>query len=191
MIILAIDPGNEESGFVLMNGYKPVEFGKESNISVLARACCVEYDYLVIEMVAHYGKGMPAGKTVFDTCVWIGRFEQAAWQRNKEFRIVLRMEEKMNLCGDSRAKDGNVRQALIDRFAKTPNGKGTKKDKDWFYGFREDIWSAYACGVTWLDKEMREQLIYCGNESIEKEGKNDGHAEKATWVEPLLEIQRF
>ena len=49
----------------------------------------------------------------------------------------------MNLCGQTKAKDTNVRQALIDRFGVV----GTKKNQGWFYGFKADIWQAYALGV--------------------------------------------
>ena len=89
------------------------------------------YDLLVIEMIASYG--MPVGKEVFDTCVWIGRFIQ--------------QDEKMNICGSMKAKDSNIRQALIDRFGTV----GTKKNPGWFYGFKADCWSAYAVGITYLD----------------------------------------
>jgi hypothetical protein len=79
MQILAIDPGNEESAYTVIDSetYRPVEFGKERNSRVLARAIADghKYDEAVIEMVASYG--MPVGKEVFETCVWIGRFHQA------------------------------------------------------------------------------------------------------------------
>ena len=55
----------------------------------------------------------------------------------------------MNLCYDSRAKDGNIRQALIDRFGPV----GTKKAPGWFYGVSKDVWAAVAVGVTWADKQ--------------------------------------
>ena len=174
MKVLAIDPGNTKSAYVLMDGYKPLEFGilendelrqKMSTMSVTESLLAygtseTEVDkfhvHTAIEMVASYG--MPVGREVFDTCVWVGRF----WENSprRDVTLIYRMEEKMTLCHDSKAKDSNIRQALIDRFAKhdKKNGKGTKADPDWFYGFSADVWSAYAVGVTFLDKQQ-EQIL--------------------------------
>ena len=106
-----------------------------------------EYEKVVIEMVACYG--MPVGKEVFDTCIWIGRFIQEADELGAVYDYIYHKEEKMNLCNSMKAKDCNIRQALIDRFGVV----GTKKNPGWFYGFKADIWSAYAVAVTYLDKE--------------------------------------
>ncbi len=66
---------------------------------------------------------MSVGKTVFDTCVWIGRFIQQVDEIGKEYSYIYRKDEKMNLCHSMKAKDSNIRQALIDRFGEV----GTKK----------------------------------------------------------------
>lgn len=155
-MILAIDPGNEESAYCYIDEetYKPCKFGKVSNKEV-SRVICFgpPYDNAVIEMVASYG--MPVGREVFETCVWIGRFTQRILcDSGIEPDYIYRMDEKMNLCHSAKARDNNIVQALIDRFAPgVPNkGKGTKKNPGWFYGFKADIWQAYAVGVTYLDR---------------------------------------
>jgi hypothetical protein len=143
MIILAIDPGNQESGYVIWNGKEIVEFGKcknehlKSDVKYNKR----DYDLCAIEMVASYG--MPVGATVFETCVWIGRFAEHAHDVN----LVYRKDVKMHLCGQTRAKDSNIIQALKDRFGE----KGTKKNPGLTYGLSKDVWQAFALAVYFYD----------------------------------------
>ena len=153
MNIFAIDPGNEYSAYCIMNDqYELIEFAKLLNKEVM-RAICEkrsQIDKIVIERVASYG--MPVGREVFETCEWIGRFTQEAGERKTHY--VYRKDEKIALCNSMKATDANIRQALIDRFAKfdLKNGKGTKKNPDVFYGVSKDMWSSIAIAVTWIDK---------------------------------------
>ena len=154
MKVLAIDPGNRQSAWCMIDGetLKPLSFGKEENQVVLDAVQHLSYDSVVIERVASYG--MAVGRDVFETCEWVGRFTQAA---SVPPDYVYRQEEKLHLCGDSRAKDTNIRRALIDRFAQhdIKNGKGTKKNPDWFYGFSADVWQAYAVAVTYVETRCK------------------------------------
>ena len=154
MKVLAIDPGNRQSAWCMIDGetLKPLSFGKEENQVVLDAVQHLSYDSIVIERVASYG--MAVGRDVFETCEWVGRFTQAA---RVPPAYVYRREEKLHLCGDSRAKDTNIRRALIDRFAQhdLKNGKGTKKNPDWFYGFSADVWQAYAVAVTYVETRCK------------------------------------
>lgn len=156
MKLIAIDPGPKESGICILDEhYTPLEAGKTENLLLLDNLVIPSGSdvFVVIEMVGHYGTGMPAGKEVFETCVWIGRFLQWFEERGVTTDTLERREVKMNLCGNARARDSNIRQALVDRFAPmTKNyGKGTKKNPGFFYGFASDAWQAYALGVTYLD----------------------------------------
>ncbi len=160
--ILAIDPGNVNSGYCIIDSEtkKAKVFGKTPNRSVMKDIIKgLEYDEAVIEMVASYG--MPVGATVFETCVWIGRFTQAIEDYHLgavPVAFLRRQQVKLNICKSARATDATIRQALVDRF--DPNasnyGKGTKDAPGWFYGFKSDIWQAYALGVTYIDKDMVE-----------------------------------
>lgn len=150
-MILAIDPGNIESAYCIIEKktYKPIEFGKIDNRQLLKKISLFKnIDCIVVEKVASYG--MAVGKEVFDTCEWYGRFVQAYCDANENSKIdyVFRKDVKINLCNSMKAKDSNIRQSLIDRFGVV----GIKKNPGWFYGFKKDIWSAYAVGITYLDR---------------------------------------
>lgn len=157
--LLAIDPGTEQSAWVVVDlpSMRPVLHGMEKNEAVLERFRNLLIENAVIEMVASYG--MPVGREVFETCVWIGRFKQVLADRGIRTGFVYRKEEKQLICGSMRANDATIKRALIDRFAyKVPNkGKGTKAKPGWFYGFRADIWQAYAVAVTAVEREKEKK----------------------------------
>lgn len=157
--ILAIDPGCTESAYVVIEAdtRRPVEFAKVSNADLLDEleglatfGGTTSVDHVAIEMVASYG--MPVGREVFETCVWIGRYRENIRTRGSygvRVELVYRQPIKLHHCGSSRAKDSNITQALVDRFAPgAPNkGKGTKANPGWFHGFAKDVWQAYALAV--------------------------------------------
>lgn len=160
MIILALDVGTEQSGYCLMDRetYKPLEFGKIDNFTLLENVVRHGvYDVLVYEEFQSYG--MPVGKSTIASITWNGRYIQASCERKIPYFPVYRVEEKINLCGTTKAKDANLRQAMIDRFATFDfkNGKGTKDNRDWFYGFSKDAWSAAIIGVTFIDRLNKDE----------------------------------
>ena len=159
--IFAIDPGTTQSGFVLVEHdgteiVRVIRKGKVDNEELVGQLPYHVADEIAVEMVASYG--MAVGKEVFETCVWIGRFLQAAGiapEKTAE-HLVYRIEEKTNLCHSAKANDANITQALVDRYAYgQPNkGKGTKKEPGFFHGFAKDIWQAMAVAVTHFDKRI-------------------------------------
>ena len=126
--ILAIDPGPTESGVVLFNPltskvfFAAIEGNKTLKESVTVLGRDSDPPILAIEMIACYG--MAVGRETFETCLWIGRFEEAFDPRKDSFRCY-RKDIKVHLCGTTKARDPNVRQVLIDRLGKP----GTKKNQ--------------------------------------------------------------
>ena len=136
--IFAIDPGSEQSAFVLYDSHDKVILDKgivDNSEMMDILDAGTKSDITAIEMVASYG--MPVGKDVFQTCVWVGRFDPDA-----SATLVYRKDVKMHLCGSMRAKDSNIRQALIDKLGK----EATK-------GVSKDVWSALAVAVTVAEKD--------------------------------------
>ena len=155
--VLAIDPGSTESGWALIDSEtcEPIEFDKTENRELLKgiRGGRFDWNHVAIEMVASYG--MAVGREVFETCVWVGRFDEAIEHNTfGDVELIYRRDVKLHHCGQTKAKDANIRQALVDRFAPgQPNhGKGTKVAPGWFYGFRADVWQAYALAVLAADR---------------------------------------
>lgn len=156
-LILAIDPGYKESAYCSIDAetFKPIVFDKVSNEELmrLIRVSVLKpSDGAAIEMIQNLGMGA-VGQEIFDTTFWVGRYYEAILRLGITPGLVYRKQEKRHICGSDRAKDANIRTALIDRFAQhdAKNGKGTKAEPDWFYGFRADIWAAYAVAITYAE----------------------------------------
>lgn len=142
--IVAIDPGTTESGLVVLRDGNVQDSCVMSNDAVLmflAKLPASVSATLAIEMIASYG--MAVGREVFETCVWIGRFQQA-WHTPEAVRLVYRRDVKLHLCADPRAKDPNIRQALLDLIGP----QGTKKAPGPTYGVKSHAWAALAVAAT-------------------------------------------
>lgn len=151
MTILAIDPGPKDSGFVLWDGLRVRDHGHLANEALLDRIRCREFGgpfLTVIEQVESFG--MAVGAEVFETVFWSGRFAQAAGS----FDRLPRRAIKLHLCQSMRAKDSNIRQALIDRFGPP----GTKKAPGLLYGITTHRIAALAVAVTYYDSLHKERI---------------------------------
>jgi hypothetical protein len=78
--------------------------------------------------------------------LWAGRFAEAA--HRVPVVLLPRRAVKLALCGDSRAKDANIRQAFIDRFGGSA-AIGRKAAPGPLYVISRDVWSALAIAVTY------------------------------------------
>lgn len=162
--LIAIDPGNKESavacfdddGLFILSKKLPNEellaairhselLFEKGRRTYRVRAA----EHLAVEMIACYG--MAVGAEVFDTCVWIGRFIEA-W--GKPHTRVYRKEVKLHLCGNNRAKDPNIRQAIIDRYGGQEAAIGKKANQGPLYGVVADQWAAIAVGLTFLETRL-------------------------------------
>ena len=151
MKIIAIDPGPKDSAYVIWDG-KKIEAAfimansalRNGLITIVNSRKC----RLVLEKVESFG--MPVGEDIFETVFWSGIFVEAFRQKNligAQWDRVSRRTVKLHICQNARAKDSNIRQALIDRFGKP----GTKKEPGVTYGLKKDLWQAFALAVTYFD----------------------------------------
>lgn len=148
-MVIGIDPGSGESAYVVWSGKKIMRHDIQPNSSLLRTDLLWVYgEYpqieMVIEKVQCYGKSV--GNSIFETVFWTGRFCEA-WRG--EFHRIPRINVKMHLCHDSRARDSNIRQALIDRFE--PDLKPRCRPAGVLKGISKDCWQALALAVYFWD----------------------------------------
>lgn len=145
-MLIAIDPGPKESAYCVLDGEKIIEFGKVENMAmmdILAEHSSPS-NLLAIEMIQSFG--LPVGREVFETCVFIGRFIETF---KGPYRFIYRKDVKLHICHSMKANDSTIRQALIDRFGPP----GVKKSPGKLYGISKDVWSALAIGLTALETQ--------------------------------------
>jgi hypothetical protein len=150
---LAIDPGPEQSAWLVLghhDGVRAFAIWPNQQLLEALRAPQVhlsrEITHIAIEKVESFG--MAVGAEVFETVFWSGRFAEAA--RHHTIERVTRRAVKLHLCGSARAKDPNIRQALIDRYGGS-SAIGKKSSPGPLYGVSKDVWSALAVAVTAAD----------------------------------------
>ncbi|MFC4729484.1 hypothetical protein [Coralloluteibacterium thermophilus] len=149
--ILALDPGTTQTGVVVYRSGRVVSADVMDNGDVVDLLPRIEADELAVEMVASYG--MAVGKEVFRTVWWTGRFAEAWARRTGCLPMeVFRKDVKLHLCNSPRAKDANIRQALIDMLGP----QGTKKAPGPTYGVKSHAWAALAVAVT-ADARLRQE----------------------------------
>jgi len=148
MIIVAIDPGTTESGYVAWDAIiaELIEFDKIDNqylLEVIDRLNGMHKN-LIYAIEEFKSFGMPMGQTTINSILWSGRFyERIKNNHSGDIYMVPRKTYVTELCSVARAKDGNVSRRLKNLFGE----KGTKKNPGKLYGMKSDCWRALGMAV--------------------------------------------
>ncbi len=183
MRVFAIDPGSEQSAFVLYDAQAkhhcirdtgfcvgcqrlpaPAvrDHGIVPNGEVLAVLNAMALDQSVdacaVEMIVGYG--MTAGRELFETCVFTGRVLER-WEFYRPANTIVRIprrEVKIAICDSHKAKDSEIRDALITRFGPgKEKAIGKKATPGPLFGVKADEWAALAVAVTFAETIGKKQ----------------------------------
>lgn len=151
-MILAIDPGDQLSAFVVYDGKRPVDHGKLGNEELIDRLYAahvndsVRCSHLAIEMAESFGAKV--WNQVFLATLWAGRFVEAF---GGPYTLMSRQKTKLYVTGNPRAKDAQVRACLIDRYGGKDVALGTKAAPGVLRGLTADRWAALALAVAYSE----------------------------------------
>lgn len=148
MIIIAIDPGTHASGYVEMDGNGRIILADKEvpNEEVLNTMRTLWPGVAVaIEMMSFQGPSRMVGAETFETCVWIGRFEEAA--HPCKTALVTRSAVLKALGAKN---DSQVAFALRELYGGQKTAVGSKRAPGPLYGVSGHAWQALACGVVYL-----------------------------------------
>lgn len=149
--ILAIDPGTSATAFVILEEEKVLNYGWIPNGEMLEFLRSADLNGCIWGSEMIQNLGMCVGREVFETCKFIGRIEEIAYDKGKSCHMIYRKDVKMHLCQSMRAKDANIRQALLDLWGGKEKAIGNKKNPGPLYGLKSHTWAALAIAVYMRD----------------------------------------
>lgn len=151
MKLIAIDPGNIESGYVIIDTepkyshlkFKILEHGNIDNFKLLKKIEENKFsiDLGLIEMIQSYGQTV--GETIFNTCRWIGKYELTLTNQGIKNALIFRksvLNHHLNSVS-SKSPDSLIRKKLLERFPKESKGVTSHS------------WQALAVGVMYLESK--------------------------------------
>jgi hypothetical protein len=155
MEILAIDPGETESHYVIWNGKQVSEAWSGSNEALLEilRKKAENMRHLFVVVEGFNARGQRLGQDSVNTIEWYARFFQCVQGAagKAACSIVRRNAVKKHLLGQINGDNTAIRMVLLDRFGPKP----TKVKPNKVYGdikLKDHQWQAFALAVTVLDR---------------------------------------
>jgi hypothetical protein len=163
--ILAIDPGSEKSGYVLVrpgpllitDHTEVILSGKLENSELRALIRGMHFgaiDVAVIEFTKP--RGERAYAQLFEALFWAGRFAECLERTTavERWDRLDRIDVKKHLLGKTTGDDSAIIHVLIDRFGGIGGraaAVGVKASPGPLYGVKTDAWQALALALTYAD----------------------------------------
>lgn len=139
--VVGIDPGTYESAAVKIRfnnlSCEISDLIYADNTAVLEKLKDMTHDcdLVTIEMIS--SRGAPVGKSVFLTCLWIGRFMEHV-ANLQSIHFLSRPEVNYLMCGRRTVSDSIIRNKLINTYAEKFNDTQRLRD------IKYDLWLALA-----------------------------------------------
>lgn len=146
-MILAVDPGSNQSAWLVLDGDRIHDLGLWPNQAVLeaVRGYPDEWVPLVIETIEPWAGVV--GPAALETMFWVGRFVET---RQGDVTLLKR-SKVLPALGIPKLPKGKaqaaVRAELIDRWG---GGNPVRRDHP-LHGIRDDLWSALALAVAYQE----------------------------------------
>ena len=150
-MLIGIDPGPQIQSFVIFDGKQVLDRGDVSVADMVG--IFTDSPDLMVAIEYIDCMGMAVGSETFATVFNIGRLYSAVSER---CRLIPRRDIKLHLCGSCRAKDPNVRQALIDKVGPVGRAKAPGPT----YGIANHLWAALAVAATAVDLQKTGNEVF-------------------------------
>jgi Holliday junction resolvasome RuvABC endonuclease subunit len=123
-VLLAIDPGPEKCGVVLLEDGK-VLGAEEADLDRIRFLIQGDWERTVASVVSEdITPQKTIGNSTIETCKVIGAIREMCREPVAPFALVARVDVKRQLCGTARADDSAVKQELMRRGLIVKKGRG-------------------------------------------------------------------